>query len=102
MRTPFAAATSVSSWTRFIAALAMSIVNKGGSRPQWRRFPPQRRMKMRRFKDLWQEYYEDAIEKGYSDDAAGELAHYLTTDYYAEQADNIKDRLKDEGKWPPK
>ena len=47
------------------------------------------------YKDQWQEYYDDAIENGFSEDAAGRYADSSLSDSYAAQIDHARDKAKE-------
>lgn len=50
---------------------------------------------MRRdYKEVFQDFYDEAIEEGKTDDEAGKIALDKMTDYYAGLADDAHDRAK--------
>ena len=65
---------------------------------------------MARVKDLWIEAqtkrFDELVESGMDEETAADIAsgeaEGRVTDYLADQADAMKDRLKELGQWPPK
>lgn len=49
----------------------------------------------RHMKDVWQEFFDEAVEVGLSNDEAEITANVKTYDYYASIADDIADRKRD-------
>ena len=48
------------------------------------------------YKEVFQEYFDEAIELGMSENDASEYATDKMTDYYADAADDYYDRMRDE------
>lgn len=42
------------------------------------------------YKEIWQEFYDGAIEEGLDEDAAGKYAHDMLGDHFASIADNMR------------
>lgn len=47
------------------------------------------------YKDRFQQFYEEAVEAGASDDEAGRVALAKLADHYADMADDARDRERD-------
>ena len=48
------------------------------------------------FKEVWQKFYDEALEVGMDENEAGRHAHETAVDYLAAMADDLRDRMKEE------
>ncbi len=54
-------------------------------------------MNRRHYKEIFQDAYDEALENGESDDAAGQIGLDAISDHWAAKADDAKDRRDDSG-----